>query len=197
MGQVNKTNDPATYGAGGLEAERRELELPTSSGPPVEDADTISPNRRRVVYALALILVVGHLWDNIFVTEHWPFSRYQMYSYMPKIERLRKIRLYGVTSEREEIELIADIHFAPFTMARFDAAMKTLLKPPVDPAVTSEALSSFAAFYERGRIEGRHDDPPLHALRVYKVRWDLEPQARNVGHPDKRVLLLEFNTHAH
>jgi hypothetical protein len=173
MGQANRT-DRAVAGGG------------------VKSASMVA-SRRRLVYLLGLLILIGHLWDNAFASEHWPFSRYPMYSFMPKVERLTKFRFYAVT-EQGEIPLNADQHFAPFTMARFDAALRTLARQPVDSPQMKEALGRLVEFYERGRRSGRHDDPPLESLRIYKVRWTLDPWARNVESPDKKTLILEVKT---
>ena len=45
--------------------------------------------------------------------------------------------------------------------------------------------------YEMRRAQGQHKGPPLRALRLYSLNWDLEPYAANLDRPRSRELLVE------
>ncbi|MFT7639742.1 MAG: hypothetical protein ACI9G1_001480, partial [Pirellulaceae bacterium] len=53
-------------------------------------AGKMSLSRRSIVYSVAALLIVGHMIDIVFFTEHWPFSRYPMYSRLMSKPQLTK-----------------------------------------------------------------------------------------------------------
>jgi len=57
---------------------------PQIQAPPTTAAAIRAPRPRRVtqyiVLAVVLIFALGHLWDIVTFQEHWPYSRYSMYS---------------------------------------------------------------------------------------------------------------------
>jgi hypothetical protein len=139
---------------------------------------------------LAALLLAGHLIDIVFFTEHWPFSRYPMYSRLMSEPKLTKVRVYGVTDDGE-VPLTAEPHFPPLTMSRLSAVVSRMGEYRNDSTKMSAAMGNLATIYERARRAGKHDGPKLKFLRVYAVSWTLKPWADNIEQPDKRVLLVE------
>ncbi len=50
--------------------------------------------------------------------------------------------------------------------------------------------------YEAGRQAGHHNGPPIQALRLYEMQWEiddqtLETRGEDVDEPDQRELLIE------
>ena len=66
----------------------------------------------------------------------------------------------------------------------------TLCSPRAEQRLPA-ALADVYARYERRRTAGRHEGPPLSAVRLYQLRWALDADARNAQHPDVRELLYE------
>ena len=52
--------------------------------------------RIALVATLAVVLIVGHVFDIVTQTEHWPFSYYPMYGRVQSKSRLRIPAFYGV-----------------------------------------------------------------------------------------------------
>jgi hypothetical protein len=152
-------------------------------------ASSMSSRRMLLVYIIVMVLIAGHLYDVATSSEHWPFSRYQMYSQMPEMKTLWRLRLYGVT-ENGEIPLRAEEHFAPFNMPQLNTALMRLPRYKRREKV-AELLHNLAFLYESSRQQGLHDDPPIQSLRLYRLKWTLDEWARNVDSPDKKILLLE------
>jgi hypothetical protein len=107
---------------------------------------------------------------------------------------LPKLRVVGV-SGGEEIPLTAQRHFAPFNAARLSAALVRLGQLRNQPEQFQSASRNLIQLYENSRRQGLHNDPPLEALRIYQMQWQLDPWARNVDTPDLRQLLVEVTVH--
>jgi hypothetical protein len=149
----------------------------------------MSKPRLLVVYALGAIIFGGAFYDLLRDTEHWPFSPYPMFSEITTGKTLSMLRLYGVVqrSPLVEIQLDNNLYLQPFDNSRLaDALGHARLQNRVDEAVTD-----CLARYEALRRAGRHDGPPLVAMRLYLVTWTLDPSARNIDRPDRKELLAE------
>ena len=48
--------------------------------------------------------------------------------------------------------------------------------------------------YEARRRAGEQNGPPLRGLRLYALRWELDPYARNRDDPEVRRLLFEVSS---
>ncbi|HEY7460329.1 MAG TPA: hypothetical protein VIC59_00455 [Gemmatimonadota bacterium] len=164
---------------------------PSASGSsPARPEPPLPPRRILVVHLLLVAIVGGQLWSTLADRERWPFSPYAMYSTLERERTLTWLRLYGVP-EREpasEIPLLSDDQLAPFDQARLPAALGHMAGRRGD---LREALRDCLERYETLRRSGRHDGPPLRGVRLYRVRWTLDPEARNVDRPDRRTLVLE------
>jgi len=73
-----------------------------------------------MVFALAAVLLGGHLFDIIRQREHWPFSFYPMYGRVQKKRLLRMPALYGVMQDgkREKGQRITRSYVPQLSEAR-------------------------------------------------------------------------------
>ena len=149
----------------------------------------MSKPRLLVVYALGAVIFGGALSDLVRDTEHWPFSPYPMFSEIAASKTYSMLRLYGVVQRSPliEIQLDSNLYLQPFDNSRLaDALEHARRENKLDEAVT-DCLTR----YEALRRAGRHDGPPLVAMRLYMVTWTLDPSASNIDRPDRKDLLTE------
>jgi hypothetical protein len=159
--------------------------------PPSESADKIAMSRPRlvVVYALGAVILGGALSELVRDTEHWPFSPYPMYSELSPSKTLSVPRLYGVvqTSPLIEIQLDNGLYIQPFDNSRLADALEHARQKDK----LQEAVADCLTRYEVLRRAGRHDGPPLVAMRLYEVTWTLDPSPSDLNQPDHKELLTE------
>jgi hypothetical protein len=93
-----------------------------------------------------------------------------------------------------EIPLQSFQYIQPFNQSRQRVAFEQLLRRPGQQHehFMKEALLDCLIRYERLRLAGSHDGPPLQGIRLYRFYWlRLDPWALNVDHPDRMELLDE------
>jgi len=148
---------------------------------------------RRYVLANAVILfiVAASLYDVLRDEEHWPFSQYPMFNRVTSSRDLKWLRLYGVTQDGQESALIRYSDVFPFDQSRLSKALGSIAARPGAVAELRAALANCLERHERQRRMGLQPGPPLAGLRLYEVRWALDPRAANVDRPDSRRLLAE------
>lgn len=155
------------------------------------------PARPRVllVYGVIALITVGSLFDIVTGREHWPFSPYPMYATVARKRSLTVLRLYGVTkaAPAREIPLVAFRYIQPFNSARLEGALRTIMARRGRRPLQAALLDCLQR-YEKLRKAGRHDGPPLQAIRLCRVYWKLDPWARNVDSPNRKELILEVST---
>jgi hypothetical protein len=152
----------------------------------------------RVVLAslLTLGIVAGSTYDILRDREHWPFSQYPMFANVDRSRGHRTLRLYGVVRRTgEEVPLTDFAYLDPFDQCRVSTALARINADRAREERLRAALADVYARYERRRAAGRHHGPPLASLRLYKLRWVLDPAARNALHPDTRELVYEHRPH--
>jgi hypothetical protein len=119
--------------------------------------------------------------------EHWPYAQYAMYA-SEHGGNITWYRVYGVTPTGE-FPLDRDEYFPPFDPQRLSYAFaprpprRDLVVPP-----TPELLQVVGRLYERARLAGRHDGPPLTGLRAYKLTWQLDRTLANRDRPEQELL---------
>jgi hypothetical protein len=147
---------------------------------------------RRYALANAIILVIvgASIYDIARDEEHWPFSQYPMFNRVTTSRELKWLRLYGVTEGKEEIPLLRYADVFPFDQSRLSKGFGSI-RSQGDSASIHAALANCLVRYERLRQRGWHDGPQLRGLRLYEVRWKLDPRAANVDTPDSRELVGE------
>lgn len=143
------------------------------------------------VYALGAVILGGSIYDSMTDTEHWPFSQYSMFSWLdkPADHSYTMLRLYGVTQRQplSEFPLDKNEYFEPFDNSRMPAALTIAVR---ENRLTP-ALEDCLKRYDDLRASGTHHGPTIQSLRLYRVTWTVDPQARNVANPDRKELLGE------
>ena len=139
------------------------------------------------------MLLVASAYDILRGREHWPFSCYPMYSRVELEPTMTQFRIFGVSAEDPDRELILqDRRFLePFDNSRLGQALKRIGAGDNPEAGLRVALTDCLQRYEALRSAGRHDGPPLRALRLYRLTWVLDPRAANRERPDTRLLIAE------
>jgi hypothetical protein len=148
-------------------------------------------SRLLLAHAVILFIVGGSTYDIVRDEEHWPFSQYPMFNRVNTSKQLAWLRLYGVTAAGDELALVRYQDVYPFDQSRLSKALGSIRMRPDPDAALWSALADCLERYERRREQGLLDGPPLVALRLYDVRWHLDPQAANVDNPDVRRLVAE------
>jgi glycosyltransferase involved in cell wall biosynthesis len=151
------------------------------------------------VHLLMALLIGGSAYDIVTGTEHWPFSPYPMFSVVEREEKLRSFRLVGVTAEQvpREVTLLDRGTLDPFDQCRISTAFARTVNNPDRRPLTREMIRNSLHRYEELRRVERHDEPSLQALRLYRLTWTLDPDARNVDRPDQVELIDEVRSDGH
>lgn len=151
--------------------------------------------RLLLAHAAIAVVVLGHVRSLITNMEHWPFSRYPMYSYPPPKEliayRLAGVVEAGPSGPEKELPLTNYRYFRPLSYLAAGSTLGRLSGRPERAKELNAAMGELADLYEALRRDGRHDGPPLRALRLYKLSWSVQPGASNSDRPDRRELLHE------
>ena len=151
---------------------------------PGEPPGLPSRGRRFLVTSVAALITAGSVAeiarDPPYAREYWPFSQYQMYSERSK-ETLTMRRLFGVTAgtPSREIPLVEKRYIFPFDHSRLWTSLDRLDKSTDRERLLSIALADCLRRYEVRRLEGRHDGPPLSALRLYRLHWTAASSAKD------------------
>ena len=156
---------------------------------------SFGPRRKLVAYLAIGVVVGGQVYDLVFDREHWPFSPYPMYSYVMG-ERVSVYRLMGVEDDGGEFPLLNSRYLRPLNWLGMAGALSRLDRKPDRERLLGEALGDCLARYERRRVAGEHDGPPLRAIRLYRLSWTMNPSASNRDRPDRRELLFEGTARA-
>ncbi len=151
----------------------------------------MSTRRRWFLNVVFAILIGGSLYDIITDQEHWPFSQYPMFSAAWHEPTFTWLRVFGVTADAREFPLDSNRYVSPFDQSRLQKALRKLTEDPRRLGRVDEALADLLARYRKLEDAGTHDGPPLVALRLYELKWTIDPEAANVDHPDGRRLIAE------
>ena len=149
-----------------------------------------------LVNVVVLLLVFGHLFDIVKDEEHWPFSQYKLFTFVKTEWSLTRMQLYGVTQDGSyEFPLRSvDESFNSSTVIDPIRAIKYKpgLKPEERQAKLNDRLLDSLSTYERQRLAGDLDGPPLQGVRLYEATWSLDGQARSMDDPaDHQELITE------
>ncbi len=159
---------------------------------PMPPAPRTRPVRRLVPHLAIVALLLGSAYDIATDQEHWPFSQYPMFSQLEHDWTHRTLRLFGVTG-RSEFALLDPAYLAPFDQCRLSTALLRLSDRPASAALLRAALRDSFERYERGRQASAHAGPPLRGVRLYRLFWRLDHDARNADAPDRRELVAEYD----
>jgi len=151
----------------------------------------MSSGRRALLNLVFLGFITGSLYDIVMDQEHWPFSQYPMFSGVWRSPTFGWLRLFGVTADGNEFPLDYNRYVSPFDQSRLPKALRQMLDEPDGAARVRTAVEDCLARYEVLRTAGRHDGPPLRAMRLYDLKWRIDANAANVDNPDARRLIAE------
>jgi hypothetical protein len=151
----------------------------------------MSSGRRTLLNLVFLAFITGSVYDIVMDQEHWPFSQYPMFSGVWRSPTFGWLRLFGVTAEGNEFPLDYNRYVSPFDQSRLPKALRQMLDEPDGAARVRTAVEDCLARYEVLRTAGRHDGPPLRAMRLYDLTWRIDANAANVDKPDARRLIAE------
>ena len=148
-----------------------------------------------LIHTLIAVVLGGSLFDVITRREDWPFSPYDLYSGVVRDPSLTLLRLYGLPAGRpaNEFPLIKIQYIQPFDNARLRFALRQLDRDKNRDPLLAEALRDCLRRYAALGAAARHSGPRLGGIRLYRVRWNLDPRARNLHSPDAKELLYEVS----
>jgi len=168
--------------------------------------DVLGMTKQRVVLLsfVTVLFIAGSFYDIVTDQEHWPLSNYPMFS-GNKAEKhgngIKALWLYGVTQEEPHTEVPMDknSYFRPVSSSKLKKALskaESRRNPEKRQRALDGVVSDSLKRYEENRQNGSHYGPPLQALRLYELEWDLDDQmlearGENVDQPDHRELLIE------
>lgn len=156
-----------------------------------EKESSLAPGRIWVAHLVALGLAGGSLFDLVTGREHWPFSPYSMYSRMDLQRTASRVMPFGAPEDSNlpDFPLQDEMYVYPFEKTRLNAALARLAPSGVR---LQAAARDLLRRYQQLRRQGKHTGPKLKAVRIYRVHWDLRPDADNVHSFENRRLLVEI-----
>ena len=153
----------------------------------------MSIHRLVIAHVLILFVVAGSVYDIGTRQEHWPFSNYPMFSSVHRESSLSWLRLFGVTADEREIALLSYDDLWPLDQSRLPLGLRRISESDRGQRRLEAAISDVLTRYNARRASGQIDGPALRAVRLYRVKWTLEPFAANLDNPDSRELLAQAN----
>lgn len=148
---------------------------------------------------VSFLLIMGSLLSLILDKEYWPFSPYPMFSGVKGDASYvsTTLQLYGVTQEEPHDEIIIPMegkYIQPFHGAVFMTALKRMESehnPKRSSRLLNKGLLDTLERYEKHRLAGDHNGPPLQGLRLYRVKGYRDAGSGYVERPDYRKLIAE------
>jgi hypothetical protein len=158
-------------------------------------ADTVhSMPRYRVLLVQFLIVFIVGLSGYAIArpVELWPFSPYPMYAGIARGTSLTYLRLYGVLDGQDagEIPLVDLDYIYPFDDGKLNDMIHILLRAK-EPGRIESVLEDLSNRYEQRRQDGEHGGPRLKGMKVYRLRWSIDPWAANQDRPEVKELIAE------
>lgn len=156
----------------------------------------MTKHRVLLVHAVIVSLIVGSLYAVIKDKEYWPFSHYPVFSRVEQDYSVSSKQLYGVTQEEphREIPLRSPDYVQPFDQGRLMQSltrMNSRGKLEKRQQLLNVALLDCLRRYEKLRLAGLHEGPPLQGMRLYEEQWQIDARAENVDEPNQRELVAE------
>ncbi len=150
--------------------------------------------REITVYVLIFVIACGSLFDIITHREHWPFSRYPMFSWLRRDYSYTEFKLFGVTKDNlhSEMNLLEPQYIQPLTIPHLSMTFKKKPDNLTYEVYIKEVLTRILERYELLRLAGEHNGPQLRGISLYRYSWKLDPQGRRVEKPYDRELIYEI-----
>jgi hypothetical protein len=123
------------------------------------------------VHVVIAALVVPSLYDTFAKEEHWPYSRYPMYSGIAPATPGPSYRVYGVTRDDPpaEIRLPERSFVGPLSTLRLQIALTRLAASEHREASMRAVLRNFLERYDVHRLQFARPLPAVRGLRLYFV----------------------------
>jgi hypothetical protein len=148
--------------------------------------------RQLLVQLLVLAIVAGSLYDIVTRQEHWPFSDYPMFATVHRKHALDNwYRVFGVTPEGREVAILRYDELWPLDQSRLPLGIRRIAQTPGSELRVRTALEDILRRYEARRAAGEHGGPKIEGIRLYRLSWDLEPDAANLDRPRSKTLIAE------
>jgi hypothetical protein len=156
----------------------------------------MSQQRLFLIHAALILLIFGHLYDIVQDREHWPFSKYEMFSRAQTERSLTRMELYGVMQEDSHQEFplrqVGGFGGVRETQSLRYISYSQKIKPKERPQMLNDALLDALSKYESERLAGEHDGPPLQGTRLYEATWQLDSPTKSIADPpDQKKLIYE------
>src|SRR5215217_672703 len=162
----------------------------------------MSQQRFLLVNAALIVLIVGHLYHISQDREHWPFSwpfsQYTMFQEVQHERSFTRMELYGVMQEDSHQEFPLRQVSGDFDEATADAAGREIysigrsknIKPEERQQMLDGAMHDALSKYERRRLAGEYEGPPLQGIRLYRATWQLDDPAKSKADPPDQLKLM-------
>lgn len=144
------------------------------------------------VNTIIAIVLLGSFAAIGFGIELWPFSHYPMFAGV-QTERETRFRLYGVTDERQPREVpLLNEYLYPFAEVTLVFSFNRFSRTGNEASMQRAARDCLRR-YERRRLAGLHDGPPLKSVRLYEAIWRFEKWTGDRDTPLEKRLILEVS----
>jgi hypothetical protein len=148
--------------------------------------------RRVLVNAVLVGVLFGAAFEVVTGGEHWPFSSYPMFSRVRQEARVDHLAFVAVPADGSPaFALYEHEQIHPYRWYRQRQAFKRLLDGSGGEPSVRVGLADLLRRYELGRREGRHGGPPLEAIRLYRVDYDIDPGAPDLLVREDRRFVTE------
>lgn len=144
--------------------------------------------RSGAIGGLFAVLLVGQAWAVVAGREFWPFSNYPMYAH-GQGSSVTAIQVDGVLADGTRYPVSIRRQLTPFDPSRILGFLKRIGKGSRGSERRVEATRALLQLYEKHRVSGRHDGPPLEQMEVFEASWRIAPFAANLAQPKRRRLL--------
>jgi hypothetical protein len=154
----------------------------------------MSSFRLKLVHVMVAVLLMGHCAPGLLGRRHvFPFSSVHMYSKVTPDEfTVFRPMCVPAAEGQEEFSLIEYPYIAPFHADCMTTIMISYNFVDPDPDRVRKILEELLSRYERKRSEGLHKGPPIRAIKLYRLHWNLVgTDLDTVGIPDETEVLME------
>lgn len=140
-----------------------------------------------VANSLIFLLAVPTLYCSVREIRIWPFAPFDMYS-LTLTPLVTQYYLEGEAPDGRHLSLSSGTYLHPFGNRELIFKIFPPLLGRGSEAELENRIRLLARHYEERRIRGEHKGPPLVAIRLFRVTWEVEEDAINLKEPRKVLL---------